>query len=761
MAVIETWFTQDLQMPVKVQYIDGNLFSHNGGGNRIGVIVTNNGSPVNLSGSVSGYAVLSDGTTVPCTGTRSGNQASILIPPAAYVPGSIMISIFLTDGSTVTTLLALSSSVIMTRTNTQVDPGSVVTDWTNTINAAMQAVTDASVANIGVPYESLSFPVPLGAYTIYNNLLYRCVSPIASAESWTAAHWTRVRLADDVSEIKKIVDWIAESPELVLHASDFSASYDSTYGNQGYITDTGAFSSNTGFRTYYYQVPTDEDIYITSDSTYVSLATFYDPLRQSNLIARYRKSDNNLPTENNRLSVSAGDWVAISIAYSASGSNDFSYYSGTQDTENLTPTDEFLQSITIKTENIEDDAVTEEKTNFFSPTVNILNPETNTRGKFIDGSYGYLTDSPSSEVSDYIPVKNGDVVYFTPQSNLYIATYNAGYTFISRPAIGNVFSHTITANGYVRFARYNSFLADDFMVSINTPIPGSFEEYGSYSFKYKDSGTAYAGKADKTETSLTVYIGKLKFFINKYNNSSIRAVNLWRTNTCDILNDNNEYIHLWYDSDSDGVVRVDGEQDFIGGYHGDETQTLFRLFVDGVEFTEGSSFQNLNFNELVLCSESNVYHCNTSASADTIAFKRNKIIKFNKDGYTVENYWTAQENITLAVAYMGMLSIQRYVGDNRLITGYHTNNNYKYTDPDTGTENANGITDVLFNTIYGDVGIRVSNIIPADKYKGSIVSYTGNSERLKAYMAPIPSVADGALNAGDVIRGSATTYFPH
>ena len=43
MAVIETWFEQDLQKPVKVRYIDGNLFSHNGNGNRIGVIVTNNG----------------------------------------------------------------------------------------------------------------------------------------------------------------------------------------------------------------------------------------------------------------------------------------------------------------------------------------------------------------------------------------------------------------------------------------------------------------------------------------------------------------------------------------------------------------------------------------------------------------------------------------------------------------------------------------------------------------------------------------------
>lgn len=205
MAVIETWFEQDLQKPVKVRYIDGNLFSHNGNGNRIGVIVTNNGEAVTLTGTVSGYAVLADGTTVPCTGTRSGNKASILVPAAAYSPGSILISIFLTDGTTVTTLAALSSSVIMARTGNQISPGSVVTDWTNTINAAMQSVETAA-ANLGnivaTPYANLTFPVPLGKYTIYNNGLYRCISPIASSEAWTAAHWTNVKLGDDVAELK-------------------------------------------------------------------------------------------------------------------------------------------------------------------------------------------------------------------------------------------------------------------------------------------------------------------------------------------------------------------------------------------------------------------------------------------------------------------------------------------------------------------------------------------------------------------------------
>lgn len=206
MAVIETWLHQDLQEPVKVNHLDGNLFSNNGNGNRIGVVLTNNGEALaSISGTVSGYVVTADGSTVPCTGSKSGNRASILIPAAAYQPGSIFITVFVTDGTTVTTIGAVSTTVMRSRTNAQVDPGSAVTDWTQTINAAMQSVKTAA-ANLGgivaVPYASITFPVPLGKYTYYSNNLYRCITPIASSESFTAAHWTQVRLGDEVSDLK-------------------------------------------------------------------------------------------------------------------------------------------------------------------------------------------------------------------------------------------------------------------------------------------------------------------------------------------------------------------------------------------------------------------------------------------------------------------------------------------------------------------------------------------------------------------------------
>jgi len=42
----------------------------------------------------------------------------------------------------------------------------------------------------------------VGDYAIHNNDLYRCITAITTAETFTASHWTKVVLADDVTDLK-------------------------------------------------------------------------------------------------------------------------------------------------------------------------------------------------------------------------------------------------------------------------------------------------------------------------------------------------------------------------------------------------------------------------------------------------------------------------------------------------------------------------------------------------------------------------------
>ena len=73
MARIESWFECDLKKAVQVQAINGNVFSMDNQGNLVGIKVYDDGEPVTLSGSVTGYCILADGTTVSVAGTREEN----------------------------------------------------------------------------------------------------------------------------------------------------------------------------------------------------------------------------------------------------------------------------------------------------------------------------------------------------------------------------------------------------------------------------------------------------------------------------------------------------------------------------------------------------------------------------------------------------------------------------------------------------------------------------------------------------------------
>lgn len=127
MAQIETWLRCDLERPVIVQQLTGNVFAADVQGNLIGVIVKRGEQDVALSGSVIGYIIRGDGATVVVNGTVSGNRVSIVLPQSAYtVVGPISIAIRLVSGDVKTVLGACTGYVYRTTTDTIVDPGHVI-----------------------------------------------------------------------------------------------------------------------------------------------------------------------------------------------------------------------------------------------------------------------------------------------------------------------------------------------------------------------------------------------------------------------------------------------------------------------------------------------------------------------------------------------------------------------------------------------------------------------------------------------------------
>ena len=132
MAVITTVLTSDLQKPVEVIALKGVFFTGDANANVIAVDVYDGESPATLSGSVKGYVILPDHSTLPeISGTLAGNRASITLPADAYVlEGTIDIVVKLITGSGTsavkTALGACHGYVARTTTSTAYDPGSVV-----------------------------------------------------------------------------------------------------------------------------------------------------------------------------------------------------------------------------------------------------------------------------------------------------------------------------------------------------------------------------------------------------------------------------------------------------------------------------------------------------------------------------------------------------------------------------------------------------------------------------------------------------------
>ena len=159
MAVIETWLRQDLKGLVTVRSLQGQVFSLDNGGNLIGVKVTKDYKPVTLTGTVTGYCILSDGQTVTVTGSgnagiQNGNEAYIVLPQLVYsVPGQISIVIKLTSGDTTTTLAACTGYVYRSRTSNEVvPPGTPIPDLSTmeeVIRRATAATDAANAATVG------------------------------------------------------------------------------------------------------------------------------------------------------------------------------------------------------------------------------------------------------------------------------------------------------------------------------------------------------------------------------------------------------------------------------------------------------------------------------------------------------------------------------------------------------------------------------------------------------------------------------------
>ena len=205
--VIQTNLKCELQKAVRVQYLNGNLFSQDNQGNQINVEVLDGGSPATLSGTVSANVIRADGGTVAVSsGSFSGNIASVVLPSAAYaVPGVVSIIIKITSSSVITTLAAVVANVYQSSTDSAIDPGTIIPSIQTLISSI-----ETAVASIPADYSSLWASLApafnsnnnytAGQYVTYSGSVY--MFNTNHSGSWSSSDVSAVDIGDQLSQLK-------------------------------------------------------------------------------------------------------------------------------------------------------------------------------------------------------------------------------------------------------------------------------------------------------------------------------------------------------------------------------------------------------------------------------------------------------------------------------------------------------------------------------------------------------------------------------
>lgn len=195
---------------VTIEDLKGMIFQAESGGHTFQISgVDDAGNIIALSGSVAGVFLRPDNTDVAITGSASGGVVSVTLPANCYdVPGRFGLTVFVTANGQKTAVYAAMGTVSRTSSGT-VSPGTTsdVVDLINQINAAVATIPASwtgLMADIAPIYSDTAV-YPVGAYVYYNGDLYRCITAITTAESWTAEHWTAAVLGNDVSDIMSAI----------------------------------------------------------------------------------------------------------------------------------------------------------------------------------------------------------------------------------------------------------------------------------------------------------------------------------------------------------------------------------------------------------------------------------------------------------------------------------------------------------------------------------------------------------------------------
>ena len=432
---------------------DGHTFEISG--------IDDTGAAVELSGTVSGVFRRPDNADIALTGSASDGVVSVTLSEDCYaVPGRFGLTVFVTSNSQKVAVYACVGTVAVSSTgNVAGDTPANVEDLIDDINAAI-ADLNTAIGSIPADYSqfmaaiaptySSSALYSVGSYAWYNGSLYRCITAITTAESWTAAHWTAAALGDDVGDLKIAL-------HAVYHRTDNLYNPDAdTHGVN--LNNSGVETSDEAFKTSdYIFIGDGNNVTIQCDPNQWKIYFF-----TSNSASGYSRSLWITGTASQTFAFSASEkYIRITMKEAVApfmvnfGDTLLPYtpYGNVPGT--------FLQGVIDDIDsNISAEANAVRNSSAQKNIINRFNKATINEGKYLSTANGGLASDATFFASDYIDVSELNAVMCSYTH--IVCFYDANKGFIS----GQGFN-TLTVDGsinlpadtkFMRFSTYNTYL---------------------------------------------------------------------------------------------------------------------------------------------------------------------------------------------------------------------------------------------------------------------------------------------------------------
>ena len=289
---------------VNIEDLTGAAFQAEIGGHTFEISgIDDTGAAVTLSGTVSGVFRRPDNADIALTGSASDGVVSVTLSEDCYaVPGRFGLTIFVTSDSQKVAVYACVGTVAVSSTgNVAGDTPASVEDLIDDINAAI-ADLNTAIGSIPADYSqfmaaiapaySSSALYSVGSYAWYDGDLYRCTTPITTAEAWTAGHWAAVALANDVADLNSAFTIQSYDVSMMKQSmpddlfDEVTATYNPHFEQGAISNETGKdTSSSTRIRTGFIKV--GDEVVATNSGSNECWIRAYSAANQDSFIGNY------------------------------------------------------------------------------------------------------------------------------------------------------------------------------------------------------------------------------------------------------------------------------------------------------------------------------------------------------------------------------------------------------------------------------------------------------------------------------------------